>query len=140
MVAERGKERMQMWSGCSPELVHPEAPSFRPRPAALPPEQTLRSPLSPSIPLSLSSPLVRFHSWDSPLDSTPKLGKAFFNICVFIILLACFVSASQDLSSSPSLERADSGLSEQSVSLLLDGLEPNCRERVNLGRETETEK
>ena len=43
-----------------------------------------------------------------PSDSTPKLGKSFLNISM--VLLACFVSASEDLSSSPTLETADSGL------------------------------
>lgn len=107
---------MQVWLGRSPAYLNSEAPSFRPKPAAVLPEQSLKSALSPCISLFLSSTLVPFHSRDSPLDSTPKLGKALFNI--FIILLACFVWVSQDLSSSPSLERADSGLSEQSVSLL----------------------
>lgn len=41
----------------------------------------------------------------------------------FMVLLACFVSAAQDLSSSPSLETADSGLSEHSVSLLSNGFQ-----------------
>lgn len=40
-----------------------------------------------------------------------------------MVLLACFVSAAQDLSSSPSLETADSGLSEHSVSLLSDAFQ-----------------
>lgn len=105
---------MQLWLGCSPEFLDSAAPSFRLKPAAILLEQSLKSPVSLCISLFLFA--GPFHSRGSPLDSTPKLGKALFNI--FIILLACFVWVSQDLSSSPSLERADSGLSERSVSLL----------------------
>lgn len=108
---------MQVWLGCSPELLDSEAPSLRQKPAALLPEQSPMSPLSLCMPHFLSSALVPFHSGDSLLNSTPKLGKALFNF-FFFFYSACFVSASQDLSSSPSLERADSF---QSVSLLSVG-------------------
>lgn len=135
MFATWGKERMQVWPGCSPELHDSEAPSFRQKPAALPPEQSPMSPLSPCMPHFLSSALVPFHGGDSLLDSTPKLGKALFNFSFFFILLACFVSASQDLSSSPSLERADSGISECQF---IVG-RPSCRERLGSGTEMDTE-
>lgn len=100
----------------------------------------------PSVPLHLSFflPLSLISTAGTPpWIPRPSLEKPSLTCIFFIILFACFLSASQDLSSSPSWERADSGLSEQSVSLLSDGFKPkraNCRKRVSLETEMEMEK
>lgn len=63
-----------------------------------------------------SSPHVHFHSGDSRWIPRPSLEK--LSLTFILVQLASFVLASQDLSSSPTLKTADSGFSEQSLSLL----------------------
>lgn len=95
-------------------------------------------PCHPSVPVCLTfflPPSFLFIAGSPSWIPRPSLEKPCLTFLFFFILLACFVSASQDLSSSPSLERADSGISECQF---IVG-RPSCRERLGSGTEMDTE-
>lgn len=132
-----------MWLGCTPELLHPDAPSFRLKPAALLPERTLRSSLSPSISLLLSSPLVHFHSGDSPWIPRPSSEKSSSTFIFFYYSARMFFQLRRIYHPPPAWKELTPAF--QSRASLYCQMVPsqkgaNCRKRVNLERKRRRQK
>lgn len=89
MVAGRGKERMQMCPGCSPELLHPEDAFFRPKPATLLPQVTPQSQCT-----TLFSPLLFLFIVGTPLwTPRPNVEKLTLTFMFLLFCLHVFFQA-----------------------------------------------